>query len=121
MSRLSTCWTDVQCVEQAILRLKEHPETISWSAEKIQDETDMPFKKTIIDQAKNQYLSHTFTLSTHSIATAMECVEQVKMRLNYQLPANFDPKECWVQKDFNLPFRKAIIKTALFDLCIKQK
>ncbi len=125
-SKMTQIWIVEDCVEQAMLRFLEHPEYLLLTAEEIQDQTDMPFRKDIIDLAKvkctqlNQD-ARVELISTHSIATVMECVEQVKLRLGFQLPSDYDAKECHVQTRLNIPFRKVVIKTALFDLYSKSK
>ena len=121
---MSHIWLIEDCVEQAMLRLLEHHESLLLTAEEIQDQTDMPFRKDIIDLARDQcgeldQDARIKLTSTHSIATVMECVEQVKLRVGFQLPVDYDAKECFVQKTLNIPFRKAVIKTALFDLYSK--
>jgi hypothetical protein len=121
---MAQIWTKEECIQQAMLRLLEQPHLLTLTAEQIQDESDMPFNKDIIEIAKTSYnntSSNTTNLNQVKIATAMECVEQIKLRLGYQLPEDFDSQKCTVQKKFNLPFRKGIIKTALFDLYSKSQ
>lgn len=116
-------WTRDKCIEQTILRLREYPEYIHSDPETIQTKIiDMPFNKSIIELAQKQY--HLFfenTSSLPSICTYSECVNQVKLMLDNKLPHNYNSKKCYVQNDLNLPFRKCVIKMALFDIYSKQQ
>lgn len=85
-------------------------------AEIIQDQLeDIPFNKSIIKQAIKTQHKIIIDLKT-PIWTFTECVERVKCQLSYTLPNNYNLRSCAVQTDFNLPFRKSVIKMALFDM-----
>ena len=112
-----TTWSLDFCLDQAILRLREHPALVSTTPTIVQDVLlDMPYSREVIEQAQQQY--HTRIIESTTICTFSECVEQVKLLLYYQLPADYDARECYLQQ--RLPslrkFRKQVIKMALWDL-----
>jgi hypothetical protein len=121
MSAKIKIWTESDCIQQCVLRLHEHPDRTSSDPEKIQDEIiDMPFNKRIIELALKQLEMYQLD-ETSTIFTYRECIEQVKAMLNYNLPKNYNSQKCHVQRDFNLPFRKGVVKMALYELYAAKK